>query len=124
MRKRVPINFAAMLNAVDGYCDFVGKDRLQFLREIPLRSLHNFFHWLLTARRKSIREASSLQTYWNVFGLIRKKETGLVFIDPTIKAQMTAVRKSSTLAPPSIGINIHPGLLLHTSDSDWASSSN
>ena len=73
------------------------KDRLQFLQEIPIRGLYNFFHWLLTVRRESFRAASSLQTYWNVFSLIRKKETGLVFIDPTIKAQMTAVRKMRIL---------------------------
>ena len=37
--------------------------------------------------------ASTLQTYWNVFYLVRKKETGCLEIDPLIKSQMHGVRE-------------------------------
>jgi len=35
--------------------------------------------------------ASTLQTYWNVFCLVRKKETGYLEIDPLVKSQMHGV---------------------------------
>ena len=35
--------------------------------------------------------ASTLQTYWNVFCLVRKKETGSLEIDPLVKSQMHGV---------------------------------
>lgn len=37
--------------------------------------------------------ASTLQTYWNVFCLVRKKETGCQEIDPLVKSQMQGVRE-------------------------------
>ena len=82
-----------ILILIYSYCTFMEKDRRQFLREIFISSLYNFFHWLFTVCWESFWVASSLQTYWNVFGFIRKKETSLMFIDPTIKTQMTAVKK-------------------------------
>lgn len=61
------------------------------LKAMPIKVLDNFFHYVLHVRRASVRHASTLQTYWNVFTLMRRKETGIVDINPLVKTQMHGV---------------------------------
>jgi len=75
------------------YCEYVGKDPMTVLRTIPIKVLDSFFHWVLHTRRESLRSASSLQTYWNVFTLMRRSETGIIDVPLLIKAQMCAIRQ-------------------------------
>lgn len=72
-------------------CRFRRKEPIDTLRQIPIQVLHNFFHWMLQSRSDTLRAASSLQTYWNTFCLVRRKETGLHHIDPLTKSQMHGV---------------------------------
>lgn len=76
------------------YCQFTEKDPVLTLKSFTINVIYTFFHWLLTIRKGSISAASSLQTYWNVFCLIRKKETGCHQIDSLIKSQMHGVYQS------------------------------
>ncbi len=75
------------------YCGFRGKDPVETLKLIPIKVLHNFLHWILQERSETLRTASSLQTYWNTFCLVRKKETGYHLTDPLVKSQMHGVRR-------------------------------
>lgn len=52
---------------------------------MPIKVLDNFFHYVLYSRRGSVCHVSTLQTYWNVFTLMRRKETGILAIDPLVK---------------------------------------
>lgn len=61
------------------------------LKAMPIKVLDNFFHYVLHTRRASVRHASTLQTYWNVFTLMRRRETGIVDITPLVKTQMHGV---------------------------------
>ena len=65
------------------------------LKGISINVLFVFFDWLLSVRKDRLGAASTLQTYWNVFCLVRKKETGCLEIDPLIKSQMHGVRGST-----------------------------
>lgn len=69
------------------------------LKAISINVLIAFFNWLLCEQK--VGAASTLQTYWNVFCLFRKKETGCLEIDPLIKTQMHGVRHNtlSTIYP-------------------------
>ena len=73
------------------YCEHVGKDAMATLKAMPIKVLDNFFHYVLHTRRASVRHASTLQTYWNVFTLMRRRETGIVDITPLVKTQMHGV---------------------------------
>ncbi len=64
------------------------------LEDISINVLYAFFDWLLRERKDSLGAASSLQTYWNAFCLVRKQETGRHQIDPLIKSQMHGVYPS------------------------------
>lgn len=64
------------------------------LEGILIKVLYTFFDWLLRERKDSLGAASSLQTYWNAFCLLRKQETGRHQIDPLIKSQMHGVYHS------------------------------
>ena len=46
-------------------------------------------------RKDRLGAARTLQTYWNVFCLVRKKETGCLEIEPLIKSQMHRVPAST-----------------------------
>ncbi len=61
--------------------------------KISINVLYVFFDWLLSSRKDTMGAASTLQTYWNVFCLVRKKETGSLEIDPPVKSQMHGVRE-------------------------------
>ncbi len=76
------------------YCQFTKKNPLVTFEAITINVLYAFFDWLLTERKDSIGAASTLQTYWNVLCLVRKKETGCYQIDPLIKSQMHGVYQS------------------------------
>ena len=73
------------------YCTFTEKDPIITLRGISINVLYVFFDWLLSVRKDTLGAASTLQTYWNVFCLVRKKETGCQIIDPLVKSQMHGV---------------------------------
>ena len=75
------------------YCETVRNDPqpLETLRLAPISVIDTFFNWVLSFRSDTLRCASSLQTYWNAFTLVRKKRTG-VAVDPTLKSQMEGVR--------------------------------
>ncbi|KAF2158757.1 hypothetical protein M409DRAFT_30718 [Zasmidium cellare ATCC 36951] len=75
------------------YCEHVNKEPMSTLKTMPIQVLDNFFHWLLHRRRESLRSASSLQTYWNVFTLMRRSETGIIDVPLLIKSQMHGVRQ-------------------------------
>ena len=77
----------------DRYCEFTGKNPVMTLKEISINILYVFFDWLLSIRKDRLSAASTLQTYWNVFCLVQKKETGYLEIDPLIKSQMHGVRE-------------------------------
>ncbi|KAL2829106.1 hypothetical protein BJY01DRAFT_261370 [Aspergillus pseudoustus] len=55
------------------------------------RTLFNFFDYTITTRRQHIDAASTIQTYWNYWTLIRKHKFGLS-IPPSIKDGMVGVR--------------------------------
>lgn len=74
------------------YCQFTEKDPLITLQKISINVLYAFFDWLLSVRKDRVGAVSTLQTYWNAFCLVRKKETGYQAIDPLIKSQMHGVR--------------------------------
>lgn len=78
---------------IDRYCTFTEKDPLITIKEVSINVLYVFFDWLLLVRKDTLSAASTLQTYWNVFCLVRKKITGFQEIDPLIKSQMQEVRK-------------------------------
>ena len=73
------------------YCVFTEKDPIVSQKGISINVLYVFFDWLLTNRKGTLGAASTLQTYWNVFCLMRKKETGYQMIDPLVKSQMHGV---------------------------------
>ena len=75
------------------YCTLTEKDPLITLKQISINVLYVFFDWLLSVRRDSVSAADTLQTYWNVFCLVRKKETGCQDIDSLLKSQMQGVRE-------------------------------
>lgn len=56
------------------------------LEGISINVLYAFWDWLLTERKASIGAASSLQTYWNAWCLVRKQESGGYQLDPLIKS--------------------------------------
>lgn len=64
---------------------------METFRGITVNVLYAFFDWLLTKREDSIGAASSLQTYWNAWCLVRRQETGCFQVDPLIKNQMHGV---------------------------------
>jgi len=78
---------------IDRYCTFTEKDPLITIKEVSINVLYVFFDWLLLVRKDTLGAASTLQTYWNVFCLVRKKVTGCQEIDPLVKSQMQGVRK-------------------------------
>ena len=65
---------------------------MENLRLFAIGVLNSFFHWLLQERSDSLRAASSLQTYWNTLGLVRRKETGCCVIDLETKREWQGVR--------------------------------
>jgi integrase len=60
---------------------------------MPIEVVHSFFHWTLRLRSDTLRAASSLRTYWNTFGLVRRNETGCTVIDAEIKRQWQGVSR-------------------------------
>lgn len=62
------------------------------MREDPpnIRTLWTFFDYTVTNRRQYINAASTLQTYWNVWTLVRREKVGLS-IPGLIKDKMTGV---------------------------------
>ena len=83
------------------YCVFTEKDPLITLKKNSINVLYVFFDWLFTVRKDTLGAASSLQTYWNVCCLVRKKETGCLEIDPLINSQMHGVREAPLQASAS-----------------------
>lgn len=73
------------------YCALAEKDPVNTLKTISVNVLYVFFDWLIEKRKDTLGAASTLQTYWNVFCLVRKKETGYHMLDPLIKSQMHGV---------------------------------
>jgi hypothetical protein len=60
------------------------------MRQASVPVLDNFFHWLLEERRERLHKASSLQTYWNAWTMIRQQKTTLT-VEPQLKAAMDGV---------------------------------
>ncbi|KAI9893013.1 MAG: hypothetical protein M1814_000897 [Vezdaea aestivalis] len=75
------------------YCKGTRKDPVETIKRMSIAVLYNFFHWLLEVRRTRIKSTTTLQTYWNVFVIVRKKLTGYPSIEPLVKSQMTGVRQ-------------------------------
>ena len=73
------------------YCQFTKKNPVATLESMSINVLYAFFDWLLRERKDSLGAASSLQTYWNAFCLLRRQETGRYQIDPLIKSQIYRV---------------------------------
>ena len=61
------------------------------LKRISINILFVFFDWLFSVQKDRQSAASTLQTYWNVFCLVRKKETDRPEIDPLIKSQIHGI---------------------------------
>ena len=80
-----------VLTPAPRFCQFTHIDPVENLKRIPIKVVHSFFHWVLRQRSDTLRAASSLQTYWNTFGLVRRKETGCCVIDAEIKRQWQGV---------------------------------
>ena len=80
-----------MLIKIGRYYEFTGKEPVITLKGISIYVLFVFFDWLLSVRKDRLGAASTLQTYWNVFCLVRKKETGYLEINPLIKSQIHGV---------------------------------
>ena len=68
------------------FCKVLSLDPVETLARMPIKVVHSFFHWTL-------RAASSLRTYWNPFGLVRRNETGCTIIDAEIKRQWQGVSR-------------------------------
>jgi hypothetical protein len=65
------------------FCSYIKKDPTEMYNAISLRSLYNFFDWLLSQRRgkggrkrRGTKLASSLGTYWKVFRLVYERAIG------------------------------------------------
>lgn len=84
------------------YCQFTEKNPVATLEGISIKVLYTFFSWLLGERKGSIGAASSLQTYWNAWCLVRKQETGGHQLDPLIKTQMRGVYSLPHRLGPSL----------------------
>jgi hypothetical protein len=76
---------------VSRYCEFTSQNHLEFLQNFDVADLDNFFAWFLRGRRSTIKDADTLQTYWNVLGTVRRKETGIYMIPDDTKEKMIGV---------------------------------
>lgn len=67
---------ATKLTSTSRYCAIRGLDDEDTIRKIDARLLHNFFFWLLSYRKKTLRAKGTLETYWKVFCLVRERKVG------------------------------------------------
>ncbi|EKG09599.1 hypothetical protein MPH_13344 [Macrophomina phaseolina MS6] len=69
-----------LLKLVEGlwmrYCAIRGLDDEATIKNIDTRLLHNFFFWLLSYRKTTLRAKGTLETYWKVFCLVRERKVG------------------------------------------------
>ncbi|KAL2814347.1 hypothetical protein BDW59DRAFT_154427 [Aspergillus cavernicola] len=74
------------------FCTETKRDARELMAADPpdIRTLFNFFDYTITTRREYIDAASTIQTYWNYWALIRKQDFGLS-IPPSIKDGMVGV---------------------------------
>lgn len=70
-------------------------DPIETLTPMPIKVVHGFFHWMLRQRSDTFRAASSLRTYWNTLGLVRRNLTGRTVIDAETKRQWEGVSGAS-----------------------------
>jgi hypothetical protein len=75
------------------FCDETKRGPLELMKEDPpsIQTQFNFWDYTITKRRKRFDAASTLQTYYNEWTLIRRQKTGLSIPDP-FKDAMTGVR--------------------------------
>lgn len=64
------------LTAASRYCAIRGLDDEATIKNIDTRLLHNFFFWLLSYRKTTLRAKGTLETYWKVFCLVRERKVG------------------------------------------------
>jgi hypothetical protein len=74
------------------FCEITQLDPIEQLKLFPIGVLNSFFHWLLHERSDTLHAKSSVQTYWNALGLVRRKETGCCVIDLETKREWQGVR--------------------------------
>ena len=60
------------------FCKISTLDPIETVTRMPIEVVHSFFRW-------TFRATSFLQTHWNTFGLMRRKETGCTVLDAEIK---------------------------------------
>ncbi|KAI3016224.1 hypothetical protein CBS147347_10856 [Aspergillus niger] len=79
------------------FCAETKRDALELLKADPpsLKTLHTFFDYTVTTRRRYIKAASTLQTYWNIWTQLRREKTGLT-IPSEVKNGMVGVRDQLT----------------------------
>lgn len=72
----VPHSKATKLTSADRYCAIRGLDDEVTIKKVDARLLHNFFFWLLSYRKGTLRAKGTLETYWKVFCLVRERKVG------------------------------------------------
>ncbi|KAB2569482.1 hypothetical protein DBV05_g11844 [Lasiodiplodia theobromae] len=72
------------------YCTIRGLDHEVAIAEVDTRLLHNFFFWVLSYRKTTLRAKGTLETYWKVFCLVRERKVGYK-LDKLVIRQMQGV---------------------------------
>lgn len=63
--------------------------------EFTIKDIACFFRWLVWESRGAIELSRSVETYWNNLGLLRRQETGQIYIDPVLRHQWKNVQAVS-----------------------------
>lgn len=58
------------------YCETRQLHPQEAMEHVDTKRLHNFFFWVLSYRKKTLRAKGTLETYWKVFCLVRERRVG------------------------------------------------
>ncbi|KAF2752834.1 hypothetical protein EJ05DRAFT_505659 [Pseudovirgaria hyperparasitica] len=75
------------------YFRIVDGDAVEALKNFEMIDIYGFFDWWIEESCGSFDACSTLQTYWNVLGLVRHENFHLM-VDPTTKEEATNARQS------------------------------
>lgn len=88
-----------MLNAYTSYCVCRKWEPRATIEAVSVKTLYNFFYWILHGRRKTLRSVGTLETYWKAFCLVRERCVGGK-LDKIIVVQMKDVSNQFDQPPP------------------------